>query len=98
MRWSFPWVSSLGTRFNEDFGVSDAAVYNYAPVERPAEEQPGLSVFVQHDGGVFHTYSCYARGLDAFNTAYAILDVTPLGRHEDVLPWPMAWLRRRDEY
>ncbi len=98
MGWAFPWVSSLGTTFNDDFGVSNASTYNYSSVADPMEESPGLSTFILHDGQVFHTYSCYARGLDAFNTAYQLLDVTPLGRHEDDLPWSMAWLRRHDSY
>jgi predicted dithiol-disulfide oxidoreductase (DUF899 family) len=98
MGWSFTWVSSFGSSFNEDFGVSDATVYNYRPVEQPADELPGLSVFAQRDGRVYHTYSCYSRGLDAFNSAYQILDLTPKGRDEDGLPWPMAWLRRHDQY
>lgn len=98
MRWTFPWVSSHGTTFNEDFGVSNALIYNYAAVTEPMEESPGLSTFVRHDGQVFHAYTCYARGLDPFNAAYQLLDVTPLGRHEDDLPWSMAWLRRHDSY
>ena len=98
MGWTFPWVSSLGTTFNEDFGVSDATTYNYAPVAEPMAESPGLSVFIERDGKVFHTYSCYSRGLDAFNSAYQILDLTPNGRDEDDLPWTMAWLRRHDQY
>jgi predicted dithiol-disulfide oxidoreductase (DUF899 family) len=62
-------------------------------------ESPGLSVFtLADDGSVFHTYSCYARGLDAFNSAYQLLDLTPLGRNEDELPFTMAWLRRHDRY
>jgi predicted dithiol-disulfide oxidoreductase (DUF899 family) len=32
------------------------------------------------------------------NTAYALLDLTPLGRQEDTLSWPMAWVRRHDRY
>ncbi len=98
MGWSFPWVSSAGSTFNRDYGVSHASTYNYRPVEQLMEESPGLSVFARHAGRVFHTYSCYARGLDAFNTAYALLDVTPKGRDEDELPWTMAWLRRHDQY
>lgn len=98
MGWSFEWVSSLGTSFNEDYGVSNASTYNYAPVDGPMEESPGLSTFVLHDGQVFHTYSCYARGLDPFNSAYQLLDLTAFGRNEDELPWPMAWLRRHDSY
>jgi len=47
---------------------------------------------------VFHTYSCYARGIDAFNGAYQLLDLTPRGRDEAGLEWPMAWVRRHDAY
>lgn len=50
------------------------------------------------DGEVFHTYSTYARGLEAFNSTYALLDMTSKGRDEDDLPWTMAWLRRKDQY
>lgn len=105
MGWSFPWVSSLDNDFNIDFDVSfpeghrDDRTYNFAPIEDPPEELPGLSVFFRDDAGdVFHTYSCYARGLDPFNAAYQILDLTPMGRHEDDLEWSMAWLRRHDQY
>lgn len=98
MGWTFNWVSSLGSTFNHDYGVSYADVYNYAPVTNPTEESPGLSAFIRRDRQVYHTYSCYARGLDVFNTAYQILDVTARGRDEDDLPWTMAWLRRHDQY
>jgi len=50
------------------------------------------------DAVVYHTYSCYARGLEPFNAAYQLLDRAPLGRNEEELPTPRAWLRRRDEY
>jgi predicted dithiol-disulfide oxidoreductase (DUF899 family) len=45
-----------------------------------------------------HTYSCYARGLDALNGAYQLLDLIPKGRDEQGLPHPMAWVRRHDRY
>jgi predicted dithiol-disulfide oxidoreductase (DUF899 family) len=109
MGWQFDWVSSLGNDFNVDFGVSfpadrvtDAATYNFARRERDAEELPGLSAFALADGVVYHTYSCYARGLDAFNGIYQLLDRAPHGRNEDAdrLAYGRAnaWLRRRDEY
>jgi predicted dithiol-disulfide oxidoreductase (DUF899 family) len=98
MGWSFPWVSSSGSDFNLDFGVSDSPIYNYAPSDSAQEELPWLSAFAQRDGEVFHTYSCYARGLDAFNGAYQLLDLTPKGRDEGGLEWPMAWLHRHDAY
>ena len=59
---------------------------------------PGLSAFALADGAVHHTYSCYARGLEPFNSAYGLLDLAPRGRDEDDLPWPMAWVRRHDAY
>jgi len=36
--------------------------------------------------------------LDMMNAAYHYLDLTPLGRHEEGLPYPMDWLRLRDQY
>jgi predicted dithiol-disulfide oxidoreductase (DUF899 family) len=42
--------------------------------------------------------NCLARGLDIMNAAYHYLDLTPLGRHEDGLPYPMGWVRLRDQY
>jgi predicted dithiol-disulfide oxidoreductase (DUF899 family) len=57
-------------------------------------DRPGMSAFVRHDGAVYHTYSCYARGLDGLWGAYQWLDRAPLGRNEQDGPW---W-RRHDEY
>jgi predicted dithiol-disulfide oxidoreductase (DUF899 family) len=58
-----------------------------------ARERPGVSAFVLEDGVVYHTYSAYARGLDALWGMYQWLDRAPLGRNEEDL-----WFRRRDEY
>jgi predicted dithiol-disulfide oxidoreductase (DUF899 family) len=44
---------------------------------------------------VFHTYSTYARGLDALLGAHHYLDLTPEGRAGGAYP---NWPRRRDEY
>ena len=71
--------------------------YNFTK-EPSAPEQPGLSAFALDDGLVYHTYSCYGRGLDAFNGAYQLLDRAPKGRDEDDLPGPVSWVRRHDEY
>lgn len=107
MGWRFPWVSSLASRFNMDFGVSfdeDALAagpvsYNYRETPMRGSEAPGLSTFCKDEAGrLFHTYSCYSRGLDAMNTAYQLLDIVPKGRDEQDLPFPMTWVRRRDEY
>lgn len=105
MGWSFPWVSAVDAEFSRDFGVTfrpaDAATatYNYGPRPPGMEELPGISVFLRDgDGGVLHSYSTYARGLDPMNAAYQLLDLTPLGRDEDRDERPMQWLKRHDEY
>jgi len=105
MGWSFTWVSSLGNSFNRDYHVSFApaelkdAYYNYDRRGFGVTEAPGLSVFAKNAAGdVFHTYSCYARGLDAMNSAYQLLDLVPKGRDEAGLSHPMAWVRRHDRY
>jgi predicted dithiol-disulfide oxidoreductase (DUF899 family) len=87
MGWKFDWVSSLGSDFNFDFGVSSED-----------GESPGLSAFALEGGIVYHTYSSYDRGLEALDGAYHLLDRAPKGRHEDGLPSPGAWWRRHDEY
>jgi predicted dithiol-disulfide oxidoreductase (DUF899 family) len=105
--WSFPWASSLESDFNFDFGVSfkpeeiaqGQVSYNYASHKAYGSEMPGISVFAKApDGAIFHTYSCYSRGLDMLNTAYHYLDLVPKGRDEIGLPYSMAWLRHRDQY
>lgn len=103
MGWTFRWVSSASSRFNFDYGVSfesgqETGEYNFTDIPDPGEENPGISVFAMHEGIPHHTYSAYARGLDALNGAYQLLDLTPKGRDEDGLPWSMAWLRRHDQY
>jgi predicted dithiol-disulfide oxidoreductase (DUF899 family) len=62
-------------------------------------EQPGMSAFALEDGVVFHTYSAYARGLDAQWGMYQWLDRAPRGRNEAPNPdGPLTWFRRHDEY
>lgn len=105
MGWTFPWYSSGASSFNYDFRVSFTpeevasgnAEYNYAP-QRVTADLPGLSVFLREGDEIFHTYSTYARGLDPLMATYGLLDLTPLGRHEDELPHPMAWIRHHDRY
>ncbi|HEX9292865.1 MAG TPA: DUF899 domain-containing protein [Gemmatimonadales bacterium] len=105
MGWTFPWLSSFGTDFNADFGVTLDAThtsYNYAPVSaqpegRPNEgEREGLSVFFRDGKRVFHTYSTYQRGLDHLLNTYNLLDLAPLGRQEE--DGIMNWLKYHDEY
>jgi predicted dithiol-disulfide oxidoreductase (DUF899 family) len=105
--WTFKWLSSHGNDFNFDYGVSlrpedfaaGKGVYNYAKAARAFDELPGISVFYKDDdGAVFHTYSCYSRGLDMLNTAYHYLDLVPKGRDEAELPHAQAWVKLRDQY
>ena len=103
MGWTFPWVSSLDNDFNFDYRVSSTEErplmeYNFRAVtdDVPAEtftEAPGMSSFALRDGVVHHTYSAYARGLDAMWGMYQWLDRAPLGRNESGY-----WLRRHDSY
>ncbi|MDE1179045.1 DUF899 domain-containing protein [Paraburkholderia sp.] len=65
---------------------TDAATYTL--------DRPGMSAFVREDGMIYHTYSTYARGLDALWGMYQWLDRAPKGRNESDGPW---W-RRHDEY
>ncbi len=63
------------------------------------KEAPGMSAFVLEDGVVYHTYSAYARGLDALWGMYQWLDRAPRGRNEDRGDGdPLNWFRRHDEY
>jgi len=47
---------------------------------------------------IFHTYSCYTRGIDAMNVTYQYLDIVPKGRDEDELGNKLAWIRHHDRY
>jgi predicted dithiol-disulfide oxidoreductase (DUF899 family) len=56
-------------------------------------ERPGMSAFVIEDGVVHHTYSTYARGVDALWGANQWLDCAPKGRNQQG-----PWWKRHDEY
>jgi predicted dithiol-disulfide oxidoreductase (DUF899 family) len=105
MGWSFPWVSSLGSDFNLDFGLfteeqrRTGIGYNFGSAKRGDlnlrhEELHGLSAFGLEDGGVYHTYSCYDRGTEVLIGTWQPLDRAPGGRAEN----PEGWPRRHDEY
>jgi predicted dithiol-disulfide oxidoreductase (DUF899 family) len=107
MGWTFPWASSFGSDFNSDFNVlfteeqqrTGDAEYNYRPLTpRPkpqpgGSDMPGVSAFVLEDGVVYHTYSTYARGLDALWGMHQWLDRAPLGRNQQ-----SVWWRHHDSY
>lgn len=106
MGWRFKWVSSAGSQFNYDYGVSftaddidKGATYNFRRESIPMEELPGVTVFYKDEwGDVFQTYSSYARGLDILLGAYNLLDLTPKGRDEGRLESSMSWVRHHDRY
>lgn len=117
MGWQVPWYSSFSSEFNYDFHVTidedkGSDEYNYQKTRNLGDnwqgwkgEMPGISVFLQNEGSVYHTYSSYARGLQVLDGTLMYLDLTPLGRQEY---WEKpegrgnsksgAWWRRHDEY
>jgi predicted dithiol-disulfide oxidoreductase (DUF899 family) len=82
----------MATRMTGD-PVADNAFVTGTDVATYTRERPGMSAFVLEDGVVYHTYSAYARGLDALWGMYPWLDRAPKGRNETG-----AWWRRHDEY
>jgi predicted dithiol-disulfide oxidoreductase (DUF899 family) len=73
--------------------VADNAAVTGTDVATYTRERPGMSAFAIEDGTVYHTYSAYARGLDALWGMYQWLDRAPKGRNETGV-----WWRRHDEY
>ena len=118
MGWALPWYSCLGSDFNYDFhATADEAIapveYNYRSQAELKElghsyhikgEQPVLSVFLRDWERVYHSYSCFARGLEAPLGLYHLMDLTPFGRGEgwdgmpDLTGEGVHWTRRRGEY
>jgi predicted dithiol-disulfide oxidoreductase (DUF899 family) len=107
MGWRFKWVSSQGSDFNYDFGVSfmpeelakGEVCYDYAMASLQTEEMPGISVFYKDDAdAVFHTYSTYGRGVETMMGTYRLLDLVPKGRDERDVPHKMEWVRHHDRY
>jgi len=108
MGWSFPWASSAPSNFNFDFDVSftpetvaAGQTYNYRPLSETlsaSDSVPsdlhGMSAFALDDGVVYHTYSAYARGVDAIWNMWHWLDRAPSGRNQG----DMSWFRRHDTY
>lgn len=95
MGWTVPWVSSEGSDFNRDFGVTNDTGETFR-----------LSVFLRDGDDIFYTYYTTGRGVEALGSVWTFLDLTPLGRQET---WedtpagrpqtpPYTWWRRHDEY
>jgi predicted dithiol-disulfide oxidoreductase (DUF899 family) len=105
MGWNFKWLSAYENDFNFDYNVSFTpeelakkhAFYNFKIQDPGISEREGVSVFFKDEkGGVFHTYSTFARGIDLLNTTYNYIDLTPKGRDEGSRN--QYWVRRHDEY
>jgi predicted dithiol-disulfide oxidoreductase (DUF899 family) len=95
MGWTIPWVSSAGSDFNVDFGVTT-----------DEGEMFGLSAFLRDGDRVFRTYFTSGRGVEALGSVWTFLDLTPLGRQE---AWedspegypqspPYEWWHLHDQY
>ena len=80
-------MSGNPVAINAEMTGTDVATYT--------RERPGMSAFALEDGVVYHTYSAYARGLDALWGMYPWLDRAPKGRNES---GSGVWWRRHDEY
>jgi len=74
---------------------AEALIASMCGIDVPAyhRQRPGMSAFALEDGVVYHTYSTYARGVDAVWGMYPWLDRAPKGRNETGI-----WWRRHDEY
>ena len=67
MGWSFPWYSSFGTSFYEDFVTAEKQSF-------------GLSVFLRRGEQIYQTYFTSQRGVEQPSNTFTFLDITPFGR------------------
>src|ERR1700691_2229687 len=74
--WTPPFVSSHGTSFSADCGVSGGFL---------------LSLFLRDGADVYRTYSTTSRGVDRVMVIHNILDLAPYGRQEDWEDSPAGW-------
>jgi predicted dithiol-disulfide oxidoreductase (DUF899 family) len=74
--WTLPFVSSHGTSFSADCGVSDGFL---------------LSLFLRDGADVYRTYSTTSRGVDRVMFIHNILDLAPYGRQQDWEDSPAGW-------
>lgn len=95
MGWDLPWLSSLGSTFNEDMGATI-----------DGEENHGASVFLRDGDQVYRTYLTEDRGVEHLGSHWTYLDLVPYGRQEEWEDSPDGWpqdptyttTRRHDEY
>jgi predicted dithiol-disulfide oxidoreductase (DUF899 family) len=76
--------------------VSQMAERSGTDVAGYVSEAPGLSAYALSDGTVYRTYVTTSRGVEPAMGYYALLDRTPMGRHEE--GEDAFWIRRHDEY
>lgn len=88
---------AFNVAYGVTFTADGPHVYNYRTAEEWSAQRwnpfddPGAlpfdlhghSVFLRHEGKVFHTYSMYGRGAETVGGSLYWLDLTPLGRQED---------------
>lgn len=72
MGWDAPWYSTGATSYGRDWGWT----------AENDSEVPGLSVYLQHDGTPFLTYSTSGRGVENVSTLTGYVDLLPYGRLE----------------
>lgn len=90
--WTFPWLSSYGSTFREDFATSQGYL---SP----------LTIFLRRDDRIFQTYVTGGRGVE-YGSSQRLLDLTPFGRSEtwedSPAGWPQvrthSWERLPDEF
>ena len=95
MGWTVPWISSFGSDFNYDFGVTTDRGEGFA-----------VSVFLRDGESVYRSYVTSSRGVDRLRLDFNLLDLTPFGRQEEwedsPVGWPRTeaytWWRKHDEY
>src|SRR5690606_6276834 len=93
--WNLPWYSSYKSDFNYDLGVTT-----------DKGEMFRLSIFLQHGGKIYQTYSTDLRGVEHLGSSFTYLDLLPYGRQEDWEDspegWPKGpryeWWRHHDRY
>lgn len=96
--WTWKWVSSFGSTFNNDFDVTQDSIvkpvehnYRLANDQTQTGEAAGTSVFFRLGDVIYHTYQTFARGNEGTSDSYGLLDLTPFGRQEDWEDSPEGW-------
>jgi predicted dithiol-disulfide oxidoreductase (DUF899 family) len=76
--WTFPWMSSHGTTFRQDFALSAGFL---SP----------LTAFVRREGRIYQTYITGGRGVEYASNPHRLLDLTAFGRSESFEDSPVGW-------